>query len=132
MNIIFVVHYFPPQNNTGTRRVLAFCKYLQLAGHQISVITTKKSNFESASLTEPVPDYITLYEIQSRNKHNSQEAQLNYNDATQIRSWKTRLGDILRKCKRLSMKLFGQLADSRIPFALSFRRPILDTKLHTD
>lgn len=130
MNILFVVHYFPPQNNTGTRRVLAFCKYLHLDGHQVSVITTKKSYFESASLTEAVPDYINLYEVQSRNKYNSQESQVNYNDATQIRSWKTRVGDILRKCKRLSMKVFGQLVDSRIPFALSFRRPISDLKLH--
>lgn len=54
MHVAFIVHYFPPLNSTGARRVLAFAKYLHRFGHRISVVTTQKHTYDGY-LTEALP-----------------------------------------------------------------------------
>ena len=62
MKIVFITHYFPPLNSSGARRLNAFAKYLNISGDEITVITTKKSTRDGL-LTEPIPNYLRLIEI---------------------------------------------------------------------
>ncbi|UUZ52982.1 hypothetical protein LP419_28515 [Massilia sp. H-1] len=53
MKIVFVVHYYPPVNSAGAKRVEALSKYFAAAGHEVTVVTTCKSDRDGL-LTEPV------------------------------------------------------------------------------
>lgn len=115
MNIVFIAHYFPPLNSSGARRVLAFSKYLSRFGHRVTVVTTQKSNFDG-SLTEPLPDYCRLIELGGR-RTSSHESGINSEQAAMGRPW---LGTILVNVRRGLTRVFGQLIDHRIFFALRF------------
>ena len=41
--IILICHYFPPHNNSGVRRVLYWANSLAAKGHEVTVLTTRKS-----------------------------------------------------------------------------------------
>ena len=41
--VILVCHYFPPHNNCGVRRVLYWANSLANKGHDVTVITTRKT-----------------------------------------------------------------------------------------
>lgn len=121
MNITFVVHYFPPQNNSGIRRVLALCKYFHELGHNITVITTPKSGMEGYGVAEPIPNYINYYECGKKtNTHNQIK--------TATSSHK-KVGQYLKAIKHGLMHVFGQLIDHRIFFATYFYRKSLPENL---
>src|SRR6202023_1748690 len=67
MKIVFFVHYFPPLNSTGARRVESFVKYLSRWGHEIVIVSTRKT-MRDGPLTEQVPPHVRLYEIDSRGR----------------------------------------------------------------
>lgn len=115
MNIVFIAHYFPPLNSSGARRVLAFSKYLSHFGHRVTVLTTQKRNFDG-SLTEPLPDYCKVIEL-GRHLTTPHESEINSELAAKGRPW---LADILVEARRRLTRVFGQLIDHRIFFALRF------------
>lgn len=47
MRIIFICHYFPPQDNVGVRRVSFWANFFSEEGHEVTVVTTKKNNSEN-------------------------------------------------------------------------------------
>jgi glycosyltransferase involved in cell wall biosynthesis len=125
MKLVFLVHYFPPLNSSGARRVNAFAKYLAAKGHQITVITTRKTGRDGL-LTEEVPAYLTLLELGSWGKLFTTEPISNASAANQ-RTVATRslAGQLLLKIKRSVMKIGGQLIDHRLLFSMQFALPWL-------
>lgn len=125
LNIVFFAHYFPPLNSSGARRIHAFAKYLAANGHQITVITTRKTERDGL-LTEEVPSCLTLLELGGWGKLARTEPGANTTAANQ-RTVATRslAGQLLLKIKRSVMKFVGQLIDHRLVFAMQFAYPWL-------
>lgn len=129
MKIVFIAHYFPPLNSSGARRIDAFAKYLSQWGHDITVVTTKKT-FRDGLLTEAVPEYLNLLEINNIGQLSCSDVgnklEPNIDSSFKTRS---RLGLYLLKIKRLMMKGFGQLLDHRSLFAIQFASPLLSPQV---
>lgn len=126
MKIVFFVHYFPPLNSTGARRVESFAKHLSRRGHEIVVVSTKKS-VRDGPLTEQVPPYVRLYEIdwsgRLLNPGGVQSYQAPASAPTQKRiHWS-------RRVKQELIPLFGQVPDPRLGFALGLRSRNLDQRV---
>lgn len=120
-NITLVVHYFPPINSSGARRMLAMAKYFARAGRSVTVITTRKGASDGA-FTEPFPPGVKVIELSASgravpSKHDATRSETSTIDGS-------RRG--IRKLKDAVMSLLGQLPDPRLPFALSFLRRRLD------
>ncbi|VVE44720.1 hypothetical protein PTE30175_04241 [Pandoraea terrae] len=117
MKVVFFVHYFPPLNSTGSRRVESFAKYLARDGHEIVVVSTSKS-LRDGPLTEPVPGYVRLYEIDSQGRlvttRDDSATQGAATPAAKRIHW-------TRRVKQKLMRVFGQVLDHRITFALALR-----------
>lgn len=119
MKIVFIVHYYPPVNSAGAKRVEALSKYFAAAGHEVTVVTTCKSDRDGL-LTEPVPAGVTLMEIDAFGRLNpSRKTGAVYEPlySTDV-SWR-------RRFKNRVFALMGQLPDPRLPFALSIASPLL-------
>jgi glycosyltransferase involved in cell wall biosynthesis len=131
LKIIFIAHYFPPLNSSGARRVNSFAKYLSEWGHDVTVITTKKT-FRDGLLTEPVPDYLNLLEINNIGQLSGTfvRDELRGNPESLLKA-RSRLGQCLLLLKRFMMKGFGQLLDHRLFFAIQFASPLLSLNVKT-
>lgn len=125
VKILFITHYFPPLNSSGARRINAFAKYLSAWGHQITVVTTTKSERDGL-LTEVVPGYLRLLEVNNLGRISPSvvpsSAEANGRFGVETRS---SLGRFLLKIKRAVMKVSGQLVDHRLLFAVQFASPFL-------
>jgi glycosyltransferase involved in cell wall biosynthesis len=125
LKIVFITHYFPPLNSSGARRINAFAKYLSEWGHEVTVVTTKKSA-RDGFLTESIPSYLRLLEINNFGQISASDVNkktsLDFSKSVETRSW---LGRVLLKSKRAVMKVFGQLIDHRLIFAVQFASPLL-------
>ncbi|RYZ89933.1 MAG: hypothetical protein EOP04_05460 [Proteobacteria bacterium] len=117
MKIVFIVHYFPPINSSGTRRVLALSKYLTKFGHDVTVVTTAKRGFDGPPI-EPMPSYCRVLEIGKSDYRSSEPTGGNTRD---IKSGRTGLMWYLILFRRALTVIFGQLIDHRIFFASRFR-----------
>lgn len=125
MKIVFITHYFPPLNSSGARRINAFAKYLAAKGHQITVITTRKTGRDGL-LTEEVPSYLTLLELGGWGRLASTVLGGNAAAANQgTVATRSLAGRLLLKIKRSVMKVGGQLIDHRLLFAMQFAFPWL-------
>lgn len=122
MKIVFFVHYFPPLNSTGARRVESFAKYLSALGHDIVVVSTRKS-LRDGPLTEKVPPYVRLYEIGTSGQTSQPGSETSAPGPAQKRIHWT------RRLKQSLMPLFGQVPDPRIGFALGLRSRNLDERI---
>jgi glycosyltransferase involved in cell wall biosynthesis len=125
LRIVFITHYFPPLNSSGARRVNAFAKYLESWGHEITIITTRKT-VRDGLLTEKIPPYLKLLEIDFLGRHKPTRI----TDATleikkSLVTPRSGLGVFLLNFKRSVMKFAGQLIDHRLVFALQFAFPWL-------
>ena len=125
MKVVFFVHYFPPLNSTGSRRVESFAKYLARDGHEIVVVSTRKT-LRDGPLTEPVPPYVRLYELDASGRSaQTQSASIPAvanQPAVKRIHWTRRL-------RQQIMRLFGQLIDHRLLFALALRSRQLDPRV---
>lgn len=125
MNIVFIAHYFPPLNSSGARRINAFAKYLAAKGHQITVVTTRKTERDGL-LTENVPSYLTLQELGAWGRLSSTALGINTSATNQgAAATRSSAGQLLLKIKRSVMKFGGQLIDHRLLFAAQFALPWL-------
>ncbi len=102
MNIVFLVHYFPPLNSTGARRVLAFAKYLHRAGHTIDIISTVKTN-KDGILCEDIPSHCSLTEI-SWVKGKRSVINPSSDKVQSFGTERSKLGNVLVRIKRKLMK----------------------------
>lgn len=125
LNIVFITHYFPPLNSSGARRINAFSKYLAAKGHQITVITTRKTERDGL-LTEDVPSCLRLLELGGGGRLASSAPIAGTTVLSpQVVATRSLTGQLLLKFKRSVMRLAGQLIDHRLVFAIQFAYPWL-------
>lgn len=125
MKILFLAHYFPPLNSSGARRINAFVKYLALAGHEIIVVTTKKTSRDGV-LSETVPSYVRLFEMNGIGGLSFSKTTPSVEDDLFQKRNRSSIGETLLKIKRFVMKYSGQLIDHRLIFSLQFLYPWLN------
>ncbi|MFC3940609.1 hypothetical protein CCU68_04185 [Pseudomonas gingeri NCPPB 3146 = LMG 5327] len=120
MKIVFVVHYFPPVNSAGAKRVEAISKYLAAAGHAVTVVTTRKTSADG-KFTEALPSGVDVIELDSFGRRSlSSSADISSVPMpVEKYSWRSRI-------KSLVQRYFGQIPDPRLFFAISFISPLLD------
>lgn len=123
MKIVFIVHYFPPINSSGAKRVEAISKYLAAAGHSTTVITTRKSGSNGA-FTEVYPKGVEVIELDSLGRESESSAQAGIFEPmyTEKPSLKRRFKDMVLNC-------LGQIPDPRLLFAFSFASPLLGARV---
>jgi glycosyltransferase involved in cell wall biosynthesis len=126
VKIIFISHYFPPLNSSGARRIQSFSHYLSSMGHQITVISTKKTRRDGL-LTEAIPWQVGLIELNGFGRASSSEifeAISHYSNG--VVPNRSLIGHLLLQFKRAVAKTTGQLVDHRLVFAIQFAYPWLD------
>jgi glycosyltransferase involved in cell wall biosynthesis len=116
MKIVFVVHYFPPINSSGIRRVLAITKYLARFGHEVSVITTVKKGFDGPPI-EPMPDYCQVVQVGEKATPDADPSKGGHQGGM----GRTGLMWYLILFRRYLTNIFGQLIDHRVFFAHRFK-----------
>jgi len=117
--IVFISHYFPPINGVGAKRVEAMAKYMARAGRSVTVVTTRKTAADG-DFTEGFPDGIIVHQINWLGRVCDSFRLLDkrgYGTTVRARA--------MRGVKKLVMRMFGQLPDPRLPFALGFLSPFL-------
>jgi len=129
LKIVFITHYFPPLNSSGARRLNAFAKYLNISGDEITVITTKKSTRDGL-LTEPIPNYLRLIEINNIGRVTSSPL---FDKSEKLNMFglgsRSKFGYALQKIKRFIMNWLGQILDHRLLFAFQFASPFVDKQV---
>ena len=120
MKIVFLVHYFPPLNSAGARRILGFSRFLHEAGHEVAVVTTAKRLLTSID-NEPMPPHVRVVSLGRSGVLPGEPAASVRQPAPSRRGWL----EIMRGFKRWLTRFLGQLPDSRLPFALRFVHPAL-------
>lgn len=100
-------------------------------GHQICVISSKKSSRDGL-LTEDVPDYVRLYELNGLGIVSSSLS--TSSDSQKIEGAKNNrspIGNFLLRLKRSIARKTGQLVDHRLIYALQFMYPWLDKNVQS-
>ena len=122
MKIVFFVHYFPPINSAGAKRVEALVKYLVPLGNEVTVITTSKSR-RDGDFTESYPKNIDVIEINWLGKLKSSDPSEGKFEPMYIHgaSWR-------RKIKDKIYEICGQIPDPRLPFAFAILSPWLSSR----
>jgi len=119
-NIVFIVHYFPPINSSGAKRVQALSKYFAEMGRTVTVLTTVKS-VNDGKFTEEIPSGIKILELSALGSRvSTYDNKLPTKGPVNISSLSR-----VRRIKDFVMAQFGQLPDPRIPFAIGFLNPFL-------
>ncbi len=125
MKIVFLAHYFPPLNSSGARRVQSFANYLSSRGHEVVVISTKKTECDGL-LTEAIPDDIQLLELNGFGRIGSSSVKISLQGGNDMNQNRSTLGKSLLRLKRFVAKVTGQLIDHRLIFAMQFTYPWLE------
>lgn len=123
-NIVLIVHYFPPINSSGAKRMEALSKYLCRAGRNVTVITTTKSPSDG-EFSETMPDQVEVLELNWKGKLQQSVDFHRPTGVAQEQQGKT----LMRRTKDLMMHAFGQLPDPRLPFAISLLLPKLNERV---
>jgi hypothetical protein len=97
--ITIFTHYFPPENSSGSMRIVSFVDYLHKQGYFVNVITSKKH-----LISEGIPK-----SVNNRN---------DFNYLPRNTSRKSQL--IFKKIKYLLTPFFGQILDVRISNFVGF------------
>lgn len=125
-NLVLIVHYFPPVNSTGGKRMEAMAKYFARAGRSVTVITTQKRAGDGV-FSEQVPEGVRLLEMNAM----GQLAPSVPGSAPAAGPSPAKGGGLGTRIKRLVQRWFGQLPDPRLPFALGFLSPWLAPEIKT-
>lgn len=117
MQIVLIAHYYPPINSAGAKRAESLSKYFTSFGHEVTVLTTRKSRADGA-FTESVPLGVRLIELNWAGREASSDKMVGdfeprYSSAP---SWMRRLKDRV-------MAVLGQIPDPRLPLAFAFLSP---------
>lgn len=121
-SIVFLVHYFPPLNSAGGKRIEALSKYFVRAGRRVTVLTTAKRAPESA-FSERLPEGVEVHALDWLGR-SSLHATVDGDETTLSTSGSGGNG-LMRRIKNWVMRWFGQLPDPRLPFGLAFATPAL-------
>lgn len=123
-NIVFIVHYFPPINSTGGKRVEALSKYFARWGRSVTVITTVKTAADGL-FSERAPEQVEVLELDSLGRRGRSRAP---GPGEHGSAQGTGRPGLMRRLKSAVQRWFGQLPDPRLPFALAFGSPLLDKR----
>lgn len=63
MNILLITAFFYPQNVIAVSRVGQWAKYWSMAGHKVTVLTTKKYPFWPLNYKGDLPENVTIIEV---------------------------------------------------------------------
>lgn len=121
-SIVFLVHYFPPLNSAGGKRIEALSKYFVRAGRTVTVLTTAKRAPESA-FSERLPEGVVVHALDwlgRLSRHTTVDG-----NATALSTSGSGGEGLVRRIKNWVMRWFGQLPDPRLPFGLAFAAPTL-------
>lgn len=121
MKIVFIVHYFPPLNSSGAKRVEALSKYLASFGHDVTVITPSKTSADG-DFTEKPPFGVTTVELDRLGR-----ARPSIPSKERFEPMYIGKPSLKRRLKDVVMALLGQVPDPRLLFAFAFAYPWLDT-----
>lgn len=122
-NIVLIVHYFPPVNSSGAKRMEAMSKYFSRSGRNVTVLTTVKGEADG-EFTERMPPGVTVLELNWRGGVRPFDA--NRHQFAKPAEQPVQSGrSLTRIAKDAVMHMFGQLPDPRLPFAMSFLKPRL-------
>ena len=120
--IVFLVHYFPPINSSGAKRVEALSKYMAKLGRTVTVVTTRKSGVDGA-FTENFPPMVEVIQLNWLGV--AGDLRLGTRRYEPMYGGKPSLG---RRFKECVTACFGQIPDPRLPFAFCLLSPFLDRK----
>ncbi|TCP75503.1 glycosyltransferase involved in cell wall biosynthesis [Pseudomonas putida] len=123
MNIVFIVHYFPPVNSSGAKRVEAISKYLAADGHDVTVITTRKTASDGG-FTEVYPEGVRVLELDHFGRMCASEE-----SSGAFEPMYTEKPSLKRRIKDVVLNVLGQVPDPRLPFALSFLSPMMNAQV---
>lgn len=121
--IVLLVHYYPPINSSGAKRMEALSKYAARWGRRVTVIATRKAATDG-EFTEEVPPGVELIEIDNLGR--IRPSRVMPAQGEDRRSAKPGLGT---RIKWLVQDLLGQVPDPRTPFGLAFASPWLDERV---
>jgi len=122
-NCVFLVHYFPPINSSGAKRFEYISKYLAKEGCEVTVITTRKTGSDG-QFTEKYPEGIEVIELDFLGRsYPSKES-----DGVFVPMYSGK-ASYNRRLKDFVMNILGQVPDPRLPFALSFLKPKLESNV---
>ena len=118
--ITVIVHYFPPINSSGAKRWHFTSQYLARRGHDVTVITTRKTGADGA-FTEAFPDSVQVIELNqwgraSVSEHGTKSFAPMYSTNRSFGRW----------LKDHVQAIAGQVPDPRLPFSFAFLAPFLD------
>jgi glycosyltransferase involved in cell wall biosynthesis len=119
--IVFIVHYFPPINSTGGKRVEALSKYFARRGRRVTVITTVKAPGDGL-FSERAPPGVDVIELNWLGRPGASPDAASPVSAVAVGSDSR---GALRRVKTAVQQWFGQLPDPRLPFAVAFGSPWL-------
>ena len=122
--IVFIVHYFPPVNSTGAKRVEALSKYFVREGRDVTVITTRKTGTDG-SFTEQAAPGVRVLEMDALGRRVASQAPATVANSAAVSGRKT----LLRRVKDWVQRAFAQLPDPRLGFAFGFLSPGLDSEI---
>lgn len=117
-NIVLIVHYFPPINSSGAKRMEAMSKYFSRAGRKVTVLTTTKGAADG-EFTEAMPPGVSVLELDWLGKIQAFDENRHLAPIQTERPLQSGRS-AMRVLKDAVMHLFGQLPDPRLPFAMSF------------
>ena len=122
MNIVLVCHYYPPANNTGAKRFTALSKNLVKLGHAVTVITTTKRPSDG-QFSEVSPEGVSVIEVNRLGRPQRSRCVEYDGTAGRYEALHDPNPSFGRLIKNWAFRVFGQLPDPRLPFALSFLSP---------
>lgn len=119
MRVVLIVHYYPPINSSGAKRAEALSKYFTAFGHDVTVITPRKTRSDG-EFTEAVPEGVNVVELDWLGRERP-----SLDDGGKFESLYEGKPSWKRRIKDLVMRALGQIPDPRLPFSLSFISPWL-------
>jgi len=119
MRFVLIAHYYPPINSSGAKRAEALSKYFTAFGHDVTVITPRKTRSDG-EFTEAVPEGVSVVELDwlGRERPSVDEGGKFESLYEGRPSWKRRIKDFV-------MRILGQIPDPRLPFSISLLWPWL-------
>lgn len=121
--IVLLVHYFPPINSSGGKRMEAMAKYFARSGRDVVVITTRKSESDG-EFTEAAPPNVKVIELDVFGR-TTKSVRSRVPNKTVALDEKT----LKRRIKNFVMRWLGQVPDPRLPWAAALAYPRLSPEV---
>ena len=123
MEILIVTHYFPPMNSIASLRPYSWAKFWTKAGHNVTVLTTKKGRTEiDLNLPNQGFNVIEVHSKASRNIKKGNEKSASANTVKNKKNW------LRKKISNYCIRTGALLHDARYPNLFMFwKKPAVET-----